>query len=239
MKEARYMRRDPAFKASLMNLLYVLIVAVFMVLPQSGRNVPVRWMVWPASFVALMSEMRFFFNFFGTEGAAASLFFLYPASRRQMLVGKNAVYLMLAVPANVALGIVLCFIANAIGELPYVLFWMLLATGFFVAAGNLMSVLFPMRVVMKGWKTRQQSVGTGCAYGFLYLGVSLATFVALAPVIAAIAIPRLWLGETWFAITLPLAIFYVLAAHFVSVKIGERLLLQREVDLMQKLGAEE
>jgi hypothetical protein len=239
IKEMRYMARDPSFKAAFMNLLYTLVIAVFMVMPKGEANVPVNLMVWPASMIVLMSEMRFFFNFFGTEGAAASLFFLYPASRRDMLVGKDVVYFIVAGVINVALAAILCAVSGVLTELPYLIIWMLLATGFYVATGNVMSIMFPMQVVARGRKVRQTSAGQGCALGLLYMGVSVGSVVALSPVIAAIAVPRLWIGEVWMFLTIPLAACLVYGALFVSLKISERLLLQREIELMRKLGAEE
>lgn len=238
-KEVRYMSRDPSFKAALMNLAYTLLVAVFMVMPRPGHDLPVRIIIWPATCIVLMSEMRFFFNLFGTEGAAATLFFLYPASRRDMLIGKNAIYLLVGVLINLVLTVVICIISKTVAELPYLLFWMVMATGFFVAAGDIISVLFPMRVVTKGHKVKQMGAGQGCAFGMFYLGMSLATLVALGPVILAILLPRLWLGMSWLALTLPLAVAYVVAAMVISLRLAERLLLEREMDVMRKLGAEE
>jgi ABC-2 type transport system permease protein len=238
-KEVRYMQRDPSFKAAFLNLVYTLMIAVFMVMPKSEHQFPVNWLLWPATFVVFMSESRFFFNLFGTEGSAAALFFLYPASRRQMFVGKNLVYFLVSAPINAVLAAILCAISRFPSELPYLIFWMLLATGFHIAAGNLISVLFPLRVVTKGWKVRQQSAGQGCWFGILYLGVSLGTLLALMPVVVAIIAPRLWLGMSWLVLTLPLAVGYVVGAYLISLKFAERLLLQREVEVMQKLGAEE
>jgi hypothetical protein len=238
-KELRYMARDPSYKAAFMNLLYTLVIAVFMVIPRQGRNLPGSIMVWPASMIVLMSEVRFFFNIFGTEGAAAPLFFLFPAPRRDILVGKVIAYFLVATVLNVALAAALCAISGTIAELPYILFWMVAATLFFLAIGGVLSVVAPLQVVARGRKVRQASAGQGCALGFLYMAVSLGSFIALAPVLAAVFVPRLWVPRPWLFATLPLALAYVAGAAYISLNISERMLMRRELDLTRKLAGEE
>lgn len=241
-KELKYIFRDPYFKFRMMNLVYLLVIAVFMFLGRSTRASLQNFgpaTLWFVSAWVLMSEMQMSFNMFGTEGGAATMLFLFPSSRRQVLIGKNLTLFAALSVVNLAFMVILCALAGAAHMFAPLFCWMELATAVFIAVGNLTSIYLPYRVVMRGMRTQQQTAGRGCGYGFIYLGVSLLAFALLLPVLAALVLPTFWITPIWFALTIPLAVAYVIALYALSLHLAEPLLLQREADIIERVGQAE
>jgi hypothetical protein len=242
-KELKYLRRDPFFKITLMNLVYMMIVAIFAFLRGSFRHGGTDfnpagtspWGLWGASGLLLWGVTGFVFNTFGTEGGAASALFSFPSDRRQMLVGKNLTILSALLAVNVVFLSVLCAIAGRLTLLAPLLCWTSLALVVLIAIGNLVSVYFPYRVAIRGWRTRQQRANQGCAYTFLYLGATLAAFVLLLPVLAALLVPLQLVGAGWLALTVPFAALYAGGLYLLSLRLAAPLLLEREFVLIEKL----
>lgn len=246
-KEFKYLRRDPFFKITLMNLVYMMIVAVFAFLRGSFRHGcggagggfnpagASPWGLWGASGLLLWGVTGFVFNTFGTEGGAAAALFLFPSDRRQMLVGKNLTILGALLAVNVVFLSILCAIAGRLAMLAPLLCWTSLALVVLVAVGNLVSVYFPYRVALKGWRTRQQHANQGCAYTFLYLGATLAAFVMLLPVLAALLVPLQFVGAGWLALSVPLAALYAAGLYVLSLRLAAPLLVEREFMILEKL----
>jgi ABC-2 type transport system permease protein len=241
-KELKYILRDPYFKIALMNLLYMLVVAAFAFLggpEREGMGSFRPAMVWAATGLVILAEMQLPFNMFGTEGGAAAVLFLFPSSRRQILLGKNlTLFAALSVVNLVFIGLLAAF-AGALEMFGPLFCWMELALVVFIAAGNLVSIWFPFRVVMRGWRIQQQSAGRGCGYGFLYLAISGAAFVLLLPILAALLAPTFWVSPAWHALGIPLALAYATGLYALSLHLAEPLLLQRELVLIERLGQEE
>ncbi len=241
-KELKYIFRDPYFKFRMMNLVYLLVIAVFMFLGRATRANLQNFRpatLWFVSVWVLMSEMQMSFNIFGTEGGAATVLFLFPSSRRHILIGKNLTLFAALSVVNLAFMVILCALAGVAHLFAPLFCWMELATVVFIAIGNLTSVYLPYRVVMRGMRTQQQTAGRGCGYGFIYMGVSLLAFALLLPVLAALVLPTFWIAPTWFALTIPLAGAYVIALYALLLHLAEPLLIQREVDIMEKVGQAE
>ena len=241
-KELKYMRRDPYFKIALMNLVYMLVVGALAFLgrpePASGAGQRPA-MLWGVTALMLLSEMQLLFNSFGTEGAAATLLFLFPSSRRQILIGKNLTLFAALSAVNLLLMLMLAALAGALETFGPLFAWMELATIVFIAVGNLTSIWFPVRVVLRGWRIRQQSASRGCGYGFLYLALAAAAYALLVPVLAALLLPSFWVSPAWYALTLPLAVAYAAGLYTLSLRLAAPLLLQRELILVERLGQEE
>jgi hypothetical protein len=187
----------------------------------------------------LTSVMRIPFNCLGTEGAAAATLFLFPASRRHLLLGKNLALFTAYSAVNLLLAVILVGIMRQWKILPLFFYWLELSTAMIVAAGNITSSLFPLPLVMRGWRMQQQSAGRGCGYGFLYMGLSVGLIVLLLPVLAAIIVPWYWIDSRWFAMTLPLAFAYTAVLYSVSLNMGASLLLSREPEIIGKLVKQE
>jgi ABC-2 type transport system permease protein len=240
-KEFKYMVRDPYFKVALMNLVYMVFVAGFAFFGGRGESFgtlrPV--MLWSVTGFMLLTEMNLVFNVFGTEGGAATVLFLFPSSRRQILLGKNLALFAALSAVNL---VFLLLVAAAAGALPLfgpLFCWMELALLVFIAAGNFTSIWFPFRVVMRGWRVRQQSASRGCGYSFLYLGASSVAFALLLPILAALLVPTFWVSPAWYLLGIPLALVYAAGLYWLSLRLAEPLLLQQEVTIIQRVSDED
>jgi len=241
-KEWKYLFRDPFFKMSMLQSLYTFaIIIVVFVLPRHGKPGMEfgTATMWVATGWLLLGGMTFTFNIFGTDGAAAGALFLFPGSRRQIILGKNLVAFLAEAIVNLALLAALHVLLRS-----FTFFWqqsvlLLLGIMILISAGNIMSVLFPMRMVMRGWRMQQQSAGKGCGRGLMtMLGMSCCMLLML-PVVAAVVVPTFLLSPLWFALTLPLATVFVLTIYWYSLQISPPMLMQRETDIMATMLAEE
>src|SRR4029078_12132825 len=99
LKEFRYIIRDPYYKIILVNLIYPILLPIFLTLQPHGEGVMIRsGLAWSAAALMTLSQMQLCCNVFGVEGGAITLLFLFPGSRRLMLVGKNlSLFLCLSV----------------------------------------------------------------------------------------------------------------------------------------------
>jgi ABC-2 type transport system permease protein len=241
-KEVKYILRDPYFKIALMNLVYLLLVVGFTMLGRRGDGElqGVRpGLIWGATGWVLLSEMQLLFNLFGTDGAAAAVLFLYPSSRRQMLIGKNLTLFAALSVVNLTLVLILTAFGGALAMFGPLFCWMELALAVFVAIGNVVSIWFPVRVVLQGWRIRQQSASRGCGYSFLYLGVAVLAFLLLLPVLGALLTPTFWVEPVWYALSIPVAIAYAAGLYLLSLRLAEPLLLERERVMIDRLGQTE
>lgn len=236
------MARDPYFKIALMNLVYMLFVLGFVALSRGRHSIAEGFrpaMAWGASALLLMSEMPLVFNIFGTEGGAASALFLFPCSRRQILIGKNlALFAALSVVNFVLLG-VLAGLAGALPTFGTLFCWSELAVLVFIAGGNLVSIWFPFRAVARGWRMRQQMASKGCAFQFLYLSASMVAFTLLLPVAAMLLVPTFWASRAWLALTIPVAVAYAGGLYLLSLRLAEPLLMRRELAIVDGVSASE
>jgi hypothetical protein len=119
-----------------------------------------------------------------------------------------------------------------------VLAWTALASVVFVACGNIVSVYFPVRVVMRGWVLRRSS-SVGFAQLAAHLVVVLVVGLLALPVLAAVVMPIYWLGALWLLVTIPVSLGYVCCLYFVSLLVAESALLAREPEVLAALKPEE
>jgi hypothetical protein len=239
-KEMKYFFRDPYFKIALMNLVYMLFVGVFMLWRQSGHGGNSTLFntgaMWGVTGLLLLSEMQLLFNFFGPEGGAATVLFLFPGSRKQMLIGKNLPTFAALSVVNITFLLILASLAGALGMLGPLFLWMELALLVFLAVGNLVSIWFPYRLTAQGWRMRPRSAGQGCGYGLIYLGVFFAGITLLLPVLLGLVLPAFEvIPPAWFGLTIPLSGVYAIALYVISLRMAEPLLLQRETNILERL----
>ena len=240
-KEARYYKRDPYFRIVVMNLVYLMAVACFSVI--GIRREPLTptatlGIIWGATALLLLSEMQVVGNLFGTDGTAASLLFLFPCSRRHILMGKNLTVFGALSLVNFVFLAALTFIAKAADQLGLLLVWMEMALVILLALGNILSIYFPYRSVAKGWRMRQ-SGSRGFAYTLMYMGALVAAGVLLLPVLAGLVLPGYLQESGWLALTLPCTVAYTIGLYAVSLYRAEGLLSSREREVVAKLGLEE
>jgi ABC-2 type transport system permease protein len=243
-KEVKYLVRDPYFRASLVSMMYILVMAGFALLQPWEREL--HWgagvgsyLVWGVAGFFLVAQSHLPLNVFGTEGSAASLLFLFPGSRRHMLMGKNLALFTALSGVNGALAVALTALAKQLHLLPQVFVWMELTTVMFIAGGNLVSVYLPYRVVMRGWRIQRGSASTSLLYGLAHMATSLVIALLSLPVLAAIVVPTYWAGPSWLLLTVPLAGAYTAFAYLLSLRLGEQAVQRREPEIAEKLAREE
>jgi len=243
-KEFKYLFRDPFFKATLSQTVYMLVVVgVMMVHSARMGEEGIRWagqgwLLWGATGMLLMSQSQLALNSFGPEGAAVATLLLFPCPRRHILIGKNlALFAALSV-VNTVFVLAVCALARQAWLLPHALAWTGLASVVFVACGNIVSVYFPVRVVMRGWVLRRSS-SIGFAQLAAYLVVVLVVGLLVLPVLAAIVLPLYWLGVVWLVVTIPVSSAYVCCLYYLSLLAAESALLAREPEVVAALKPEE
>ena len=248
-KETKYLFRDPYFRMVLSNFLYLTVVTIFMSVTMrrltesqpSGMNFPLNSpQTGPlGSTLIMMMQLSLICNFFGTEGGAITQLFLAPCPRRQIVLGKNfALFLSLSAVNLIYVTIATVAAGNYAGMAKSYL-WLEILLVLFMGLGNFASIYAPFRLVMKGWRVKQQSAAKGCAYTLLYFLVMLIAAVLALPVAAAFFVPGEFIGAEWFALTLPLAMLYALCLYGLSLYFAPDLLAQREEQINLKVSQEE
>jgi ABC-type transport system involved in multi-copper enzyme maturation permease subunit len=238
-KELRYLVRDPFFKATIAQTIYMLAVFAVMLFQmthggRSGRSVSGGFL-WGGIGMLLMVQSSLALNSFGPEGSAASLLFLFPCSRREILIGKNVVLFLGLGALNSVIATGLCLVAKQAHLLPLILIWTMLACALFVGCGNIMSALFPFRIAMKGWVMRR-SASMGCSASLAYAGAMLVIGLLMLPVAAALVVPTYWVSRLWLAVTIPVAVAYVAGIYIASLRMTEEILREREPEIAARLA---
>lgn len=242
-KELKYIVRDPYFKHMAMMMVYTLAVIIVVILrPWRGEGLTLEVgsaTLWGASGFVMMMECQILFNILGTEGPAAGGLFMFPSSRREMVIGKNAAFFAALSGVNFAVAVIMCALARELHLAPGVFVWMELATVMFIACGNPVSVYFPVRVVVKGWGVRRQSASRGMIQGLIYMAALGAAGCLTLPVLAAVVVPTYWISSFWLAVTIPVAVVYASLCYLVSLRVTGAGLLRREVEIAEALRREE
>jgi hypothetical protein len=243
IKEFHYIQRDPYYKIILVNLIYPILLPIFVsVQGRVGGGVYLGSIGWFAAGLMTLSQMQLCCNIFGVEGSAITLLFLFPCPRKQILIGKNLSLFLFLSLLNLLFVISIGVFTRQISQLGVLLCWAELSLIMNLAVGNLFSIYFPLRVVMRGWRVKPPKTGRGCAYGLLYMMVMALNFVILIPVMAALLVPTSrWLGvdSLWLGLTIPLAVTYVLGIYAFALYIAEPLLIRREIEITGKVSQEE
>lgn len=249
-KEFLYLGREPQYKAMAVQALYTLVaIAVPLLLPATAHGSPAQtlnyfgdWLLFGFSATLLLSLLPLLFNLWGGEGAAITVLFSFPTRRRSLLLGKNLAHGSLLLILNVVGLTLVAGLTGRWGALPLALVWTLLAAPVLLAAGNLVSVRFPHRMLVRGQRWSRGGTATagdsnsGCAFTFLYLLAYGATFVALLPAALAVLLPRIlgW-SPLWYALTLPLALIYAGALYAILLGQAETWLLAREPEIAARI----
>ena len=111
--------------------------------------------------VLLLSLVPLLFNIWAGEGAAITLLFSLPTPRRALLLGKNVAHgtLLLGV---CGVGLVAAAALSGHWEaLPAAGAWVVLAAPLLLAAGNLVSIRFPHRMLVRGQRWQRGGVAAG------------------------------------------------------------------------------
>jgi hypothetical protein len=262
-KERVYLVREPAYKALGVNTLYTL-AALFFGFLQSGSLLENHTSASPLTpgmpeFVLIIGVIKTFsiptvlllatlpltFNIFGGDASAITVLLSFPTPRWKILVGKNIAYAPVVLIVCGLGEVVASVLTKQIDMMPLGLVWVLLATPVVVGVGNLVSVRFPHKMVVRGqrWgKGGQVSFGsgpTGCGYAFLYLLCYLGSFAMLSPVAAAVVGPVLIGNAGILALTIPLAVIYSVFVYWGATILAVRLMARRESEIIGTLAPDE
>ena len=246
-KEFRYLARDPYYKMVLVNLLWPLLLPIFLALKgSSGQGYdsgPYQqtWFIWMGPAMMTFSQMQLCYNIFGTEGGAVSLLFLFPASRRQIVIGKNLFHFLVLSMFNLAMTIIVFVLSRDPALTALLFYWMELSLLINLSFGNLFSLYFPMRLVMRGWRVQNRTSGHGCLFFVIYLTVWFASLILFVPVVAALAVPMAHLFGApiaWLAVSLPFGLLYVVGIYLFSLYLTVMLLPRREDVIVAKVSQE-
>lgn len=211
-KERRYLWRDPQYKAILINMAYMLLVLVMpgfrpmhretsVLLIAQDAGVKMRAMLpLGLSLLAPLGFSQLIMNIFGGEGAAAAVLLSFPTPRWQILLGKNLAHILVAGPILAIIYIALCLVFRAPQVLPWALIWIPVQLATMLGVGNVVSVLLPHRMYVRGVSYQN----TGCGYAMLNLVASLAGLALLAIPAAVLAL-AIWLGAASWSIALALS----------------------------------
>ena len=241
-KEWYVFTRDPYFRLMAMNFVYMLGFGAFMAFNRGKggdgfgfTEARTSFALWMATSLTLFQQSILSYNIFGPEANAATLLFAFSARRREILIGKNLANLSAILPLNIGATLVLSIVLKRLDMLSILLPWMLCASVLMSAVGNAVSVMIPYRVNTQGLKARQSSSG-GVGYAFLSLGISLAALVLYVPILAAVLVPQLWIGRSWLPLTIPVALAYSLGLYFLSLRLTEPWLLEREPEIIARVA---
>jgi ABC-type transport system involved in multi-copper enzyme maturation permease subunit len=244
-KEWRVFTRDPYFRLMAMNFIYMLGFGVFMSFNRGKGGDALGFSearttlaLWLATSLTLFQQSILSYNIFGPEANAATLLFAFPTRRRELLIGKNLANLSAILPLNVGATVMLCLVLKRLDMLVLLLPWMVCASVLLAAVGNAVSVMIPYRVNTQGLKARQSNSG-GVGYAFLSLGISLAALVLYVPVLAAVLVPHFWIGHAWLSVTVPFAFLYTVGLYFLSLRLTEPWLLEREPEIIARVARPE
>jgi ABC-2 type transport system permease protein len=242
-KELKYVARDPYFKHGLVMMVYVLAVMVVVFLrpwqDEGGLASVSDVVLWGGTAFVLMTECQWLFNIFGTEGASASVLFMFPSARREIVLGKNAALFVALSAVHVVAAGVLCALVRKLHLVAGLVVWMELAAVILISCGNVVSVFFPARVVVRGWKIQRRSSSRGVTEGLLSLGALGIANCLAAPVLAAVVVPVYWVSALWLVVTIPAAIAYAWVLYRISLRLTEAALLRREIEVAEVLRQEE
>ncbi|HEV2471775.1 MAG TPA: hypothetical protein VGS41_03865 [Chthonomonadales bacterium] len=241
-KEFLYQVRDPYFRMVLMNVGYMLCVAVYMVW-STGTHAPGissnGAMIWASTWIIVLMQAQLVCNIFGTDGGAAMMLFSTPAPRSHIVLGKNLSHFAALSLVNTICSVVITAVDKHLSLAPMLFCFLELASISFMALGNLVSIYFPVRMVLKGGKLRQQTASRGCGYSIVYMIATATGFLLLIPVLAGIIVPLYWMPLAWLGLSIPLAILYAAGLYGLSLYLAEPLLVEREFDLLAKVTQSE
>jgi len=231
VKELRYLWREPQMKSLLLALLapaiWLVVVARSNLLP-SGPYFPAS-----VGLMCLFAGSSFAMNTFGFDRAGLSLLFLFPADRRTILLGKNALtFLITALPATVGVGIAAAWrheLHYAATILPFVYAVIVLL----IAGGNVGSVYYPMRIPARGENPYAQGMEKGCATSVMKSLIFQGTMLAALPVVGGFVAPYLLSNPLLYLLTAPLALVYAVGVYWAALPHLAEALLRRETRIIE------
>jgi hypothetical protein len=244
----RYLWRDPQIKASLLSSLVLLLIVFAPNLVQGDRADPqpnyftqhlAGLQPLLAPLPALLIVLTLSVNALGLERQGLQTLLLFPAKPLDILWGKNLAVAAVALVAQTALIVASCAVTGFWMAAPLALAEGVAATLTLLGAGNLTSVLLPLRVRSLTVGANNLSSENGCMRSVISLGALWGTLLTLAPVFILLLAPPLLARREWLVVSAPLAVLYGLAVYQLATRLIARRLGRRAPEIVAVATREE
>jgi hypothetical protein len=221
-KEFAVFFRDPAVRHRVLaSVFYILVPFTVLFVVRAPERAPALEL---GSFFLIFAEMFFLTNLFGIEGSAVRNLLWFPASRRQIFLGKNLAYLVLFGPFNAAVLTVIGLAAGSGLRIPTAIASHLSALLVVMSLGNVTSVFFPLPFLAPGQRMTRRDE-SGCLMYIARSLLYLLTFSLLGPVLV---LTLLLEDSSWQIAAGVVGLAYAVLIYVIGLKISERALLRRE-----------
>jgi ABC-2 type transport system permease protein len=206
-KDLRYYWRDPQYKRAFLGSLYLvgILILNFFTLGRHSEGSGISQFLVTAALFLVLNLTSFGF---GYEGPALTTLALFPVRAAYLLIGRNLATFAVGL-AELALLLTLQGFLTQNWYQTAVL--ALTGTGALIAAmgpGNVIAVLFPMRVARQRVGGAQNDSGSGCASSLLIGSAYSVALLLTVPVAALIVVPQ-FVGRPDLTLALaPLALVY-------------------------------
>lgn len=181
--------------------------------------------------VVLFGTLNVGFNAFGWEGHPLAQLLAAPVHARELLLGKHLALGAVLLAGVAVVGAILAAITGRVGETLVGLAAAPATLGVALAVGGVCSALLPYPVPDDDANLLATSEQQGCTVALFQLAAFTVVSVLLVPVAAAVAWP-LFAGRGWWALTLPLATGYGLAAYGVGLVLAATLFERRGPEIL-------
>ena len=239
VKDLRYFWRDPQIKASLLSSLVLLFVVFAPDLTRQSGSSPDYFAqhlagLQPllAPLPALLIVLTLSLNAFGLERQGLQSLFLTPARPIDVLWGKNLAVGIVAFTAQLVLIAAVCAVTGDWNGMPLAIIEGGSATLALLGAGNVTSVLVPLRVRQLRMGSNNISSENGCLRSVISLGALWGTLFALTPVFILLLLPALLEHRQWYVFAAPLALFYGLSLYQIATMLIAPRLLKRGPEIL-------
>ncbi|HET9109739.1 MAG TPA: hypothetical protein VFN78_02830 [Ktedonobacterales bacterium] len=239
VKDLRYFWRDPQIKAALLSSL-VLLFVVFAPDLTHGDSNPTNYVAQHlagyqpllAPLPALLIVLTLSLNAFGLERQGLQTLFLTPARPLDVLWGKNVAVGAVAFTAQLALITAVCAVSHDWNAMPLAIIEGGSAILALLGAGNIASVLLPLRVRQLHMGSNNISSESGCLRSVISLAALWGTLFALTPVFLLLLLPLLLDHPQWLIFAAPLALFYGFSLYQVATLLIAPRLLKRQPEIL-------
>ncbi len=239
VKDLRYVWRDPQIKASLLSSL-VLLFVVFAPSLTRGDGPPTGFFAQHlagyqpllAPLPALLIVLTLSLNAFGLERQGFQSLVLTPARPLDVLWGKNLAVGLVALTAQVALIAGVAAVSGDWNAIPLAVIEGGAATLALLGAGNVTSILMPLRVRQLRMGSNNISSESGCLRSVISLAALWVTLFALIPVFLLLLLPLLLDHSQWLIFSAPLALFYGFSLYQIATMLIAPRLLKRAPEIL-------
>jgi ABC-2 type transport system permease protein len=254
-KEYKYFVRDPQYKSLVVRMIYLIAAIGFSFFRTTQRTNHAgfelfssfdAWkkLLLPLGLVGMVqfASASLPMNMFGGEGPAITVLFSFPIKRRYLVIGKNIAYGQIILMFSLIVICALSYLTHNLNEIPLCIAYLLMATPISIAVGNLMSIKFPYRMIVRGsrFTTGSSSTGAGCGYGLVFLLAELASFIVAIPAAACVILPGIDPSyNIWYTVSLPIGLLYGAGIYYLSLMIVDSWMIDQEQNIIGKLIAVE